>query len=78
LYFEYTGRYARAEEMLFDALGTEVGAEVDYAEEMEEMLEQGAAFYSRLLGKADQKLEAGNLSRYEIQEGLTKLHQLAI
>ncbi len=77
-YFECTGRYSQAEDMLFDILETETGDERETVEELEEMLEKGEAFYARLLGKNDAALAAGNLSRSEISESLARLHKLAI
>lgn len=77
-YFECTGRYSRAEDMLFDILESESGDELETVEELEEMLEEGEAFYARLLGKNDAALEAGNFSRAEISESLDRLHKLTI
>lgn len=75
-YFEYTGRYGKAEDMLFDILEAEDGDDLECIEAIEETLEKGEAFYARLLGKNDAALEAGNFSRSEISESLTRLHKL--
>ena len=75
-YFEHTGRYEKAEDMLFDILEAEGGESLEPGAEMEEMREKGEAFYARLLGKSDAALEAGNFSRAEIGESLERLHKL--
>jgi hypothetical protein len=77
-YFEYTGRYNKAEDMLFDILETESAGETECVEEVEGIRARGEAFYARLLGKSDEILEAGNFPRAEIAEGLTRLHQFSI
>ncbi len=77
-YFEHTGRYSQAQEMLFDILEMETGDEMESIEEVEEMLEKGEAFYARLLGKNDAALEAGRFSRAEISEGLARLHKFYV
>jgi Family of unknown function (DUF6483) len=64
-YFEQTGRYSRAEDLLFDVI------EAD--EPAHDMVEQGIAFYTRLQAKSDDVLLAGNLSREEVEEGLEQL-----
>jgi hypothetical protein len=68
-YFERTGRYSRAEDVLFDLL------EVDDEENEPErsLVEQGIAFYERLLKKKDTELVAGNFSWEEAREGLAQL-----
>jgi hypothetical protein len=80
-YFEYTGRYAKAEDMLFDILEIEPDEEMECIEGIEsvdEMRSKGEAFYVRLLSKNDSTLENGNFSRAEIRDGLARLHQLSI
>lgn len=77
-YFEYTGRYGKAEDMLFDILETEPDEEMESIEGTEEMLAKGEAFYKRLLSKNDAALGIGNFSRSEIKDGLARLHQLSI
>lgn len=77
-YFEYTGRYGKAEDMLFDILEAGSGDDLEGIEALEEMLEKGEAFYARLLGKNDAALEAGNFSRAEIGESLNRLHKLHV
>ncbi len=75
-YFESTGRYDKAEDMLFDILEADDGEQLGAGAEMEEMRERGEAFYARLLGKSDAALAAGNFSRAEIRESLERLHKL--
>lgn len=78
-YFEYTGRYSKAEEMLFDILDTpETGGEMECSEEQDEMLKKGEAFYARLLSKSDVALEAGSFSRAAIKESLARLHSVSL
>jgi len=77
-YFEYTGRYAKAEDMLFDILEIEPDEEMECIEGIEsadEMRSKGEAFYVRLLSRNDSTLEKGNFSRAEIRDGLARLHQ---
>lgn len=62
-YFEMTGEYARAENLLFQLI------EADHPG----MLEEGIRFYQRLLAKTDSGLEQGNLPREEVEEGLRVL-----
>ena len=73
-YFEKMGSYARAEDVLFEMVEGEGEGE---GEEKEpggsEIIEQGIAFYNRLLKKSDADLKAGNLSRKEVEEGLAQL-----
>lgn len=64
-YYEHMGSYAQAEDILFDALET---GEHDPA-----LIEQGEAFYHRLLLKSHADLTAGNFSREEVEEGLAQL-----
>lgn len=77
-YFEYTGRYDRAEDMLFDILEIDGDERLGRRTELEEMREKGEAFYARLFGKSDAELAAGNFSRVEIRESLEHLHRLII
>jgi hypothetical protein len=74
-YFDVTGRFGQAEDILFDILETEETEVMENVEEWEEMLENGEAFYARLMGKSDESLATGNFSRSEIEESLVKLHQ---
>jgi hypothetical protein len=69
-YFEKMGSYARAEDVLFEMVEGE-GEENEPASN--EITEQGIAFYNRVLKKSDTDLKAGNLSREEVEEGLTNL-----
>jgi len=68
-YYERTGRYSRAEDVLFELL--EVGDEENEPES--NLVEQGIAFYERLLRKKDTELVAGNFSWEEAREGLAQL-----
>lgn len=80
-YFEYTGRYDKAEDMLFDILETEQDEAlegVEGIESLDEMRAKGKAFYAHLLSKNDSALESGNFSRAEIRDGLARLHRRSI
>ena len=64
-YFDQTGKYARAEDVLFEMLETgNPGADI---------LARGIAFYQRLKRKSDAELKAGNFSREEAEEGMVRL-----
>jgi len=69
-YFEKMGSYARAEDVLFEMVE---GEEKEKEPASDEIIEQGIAFYNRLLKKSDTDLKAGNLSREEVEEGLAQL-----
>ncbi|HMK39176.1 MAG TPA: DUF6483 family protein [Bacteroidota bacterium] len=61
-YHEETGRFDRAENVLFDILA----ASPEFAPE-------GLQFYRRLLMKSDEDLRAGNLPRDEVMEGIAEI-----
>jgi hypothetical protein len=67
-YYELSGQYARAEDTLFDLLETGNNRE---------LIASGQAFYTRLLAKSDTDLQAGNLGREEVDEGLAQLKRKA-
>jgi hypothetical protein len=67
-YFEHTGKYARAEDVLFELL--EAG---DLDGDLPAL---GTAFYQRLLRKSVTELSAGNFSREEVEEGLARLEKM--
>lgn len=67
MYYEHIGSYGKAEDIFFELL------EADPDESG--LIEQGKAFYGRLLTKDNADLLAGNLSREEAQEGLAQLQQ---
>jgi Family of unknown function (DUF6483) len=67
-YYENTGRFAKAEDLLFEMLNTDAP---DTA-----AIERGIAFYSRLKKKSDMVLSAGNFSRVEVEEGLARLKEM--
>ncbi len=69
-YYEQTGAYGKAE----DALAAWRGAEP----ESRVVVELGRAFYQRLLQLSDAALEAGNLPRDEVEEGLAGLERLEL
>lgn len=67
-YYEKAGRYARAEDILFEMLEAE--------DRPDSLLTQGVAFYHRLMAKSDDELLPGNLSRDELTEGLTQVQKM--
>lgn len=67
LYYEKTGKYAKAEDVLYELLEDE--------ESGPDMVREGIEFYRRLLAKSDLELTAGQLPREEVLEGLAKLEQ---
>lgn len=68
LYYEKTGKYAGAEDVLYELLDDE--------ESGPEIIEAGIDFYRRLLEKSDPELVAGQLPRDEVEEGLAQLEQM--
>ncbi len=64
-YYEKTGKYSKAEDMLYELM--------EDKEPETEILHQGIDFYERLLFKDDLSLNRGNLPREEVEEGLAKL-----
>jgi hypothetical protein len=73
-YLERTGRYDRAEQMLFEILEDDTE---EYTARVETR-EQGEAFYARLLRKSDVALQVGNFSSTRIREGLMRLHTVLV
>jgi Flp pilus assembly protein TadD len=67
-YYEKTGRYAQAEDVLFEML------EANPSDS--DLRASGAAFYARLKKKSPTDLAVGNLSRDEVEEGLEKLKSM--
>lgn len=64
-YYEQRGAYATAEDTLFEMIRDEP--------QNIELVEQGIAFYERLLGRSDEQLIAGTLPREEVEAGLAEL-----
>jgi tetratricopeptide (TPR) repeat protein len=62
---EAVGRYADAEDALFEA--------IDAEPDDPGPIDTGILFYQRLLAKEDDELEAGNLPRDEVKAGLAEL-----
>jgi hypothetical protein len=77
-YYDITGRYGKAEDMLFEIVEAGNGEdenEITNEDELDEVWAEAEAFYARLSQKSDKRLEAGNFSRAEIAESLARLHQ---
>lgn len=66
-YYELTNNYAKAEDVLFEL--------IDKTEVNKDLLEEGIAFYERLLVKDQTELEKGNLPIDEVFEGLASLKE---
>ena len=64
-YYEKAGRYAKAEDVLFEVLEGDAPTR--------DMVTEGIAFYQRLLAKSDDELLLGNLLRNELAEGLRQV-----
>lgn len=64
-YYEESGQYAAAEDLLFEMLDAEPDSE--------EVREFGVNFFHRLLAQPDAALEDGNLPRAEVEAGLAEL-----
>jgi Family of unknown function (DUF6483) len=64
-YFEQTGSFANAENILYEL------READPANTI--LIENGKAFYRRLLRQSDATLAVGGLTRDEVEDGLLKL-----
>ena len=69
-YYEQIGAYARAEDALFEMLDVSPGNV--------ETLDIGRAFYTRLLQHSDERLAAGDLTRREVEAGLSELGRRAV
>lgn len=67
-YLDLTGKYARAEDVLFEML--------EAGDPDGDLREQGTTFYQRLMRKSDAALSAGNFSREEVEEGLARLEKM--
>ncbi len=61
-YFERTGNFARAEDVLF-----EIAEAGDFQAELRRF---GVSFYERLLARTDEQLQSGGLPREEVESGL--------
>jgi tetratricopeptide (TPR) repeat protein len=66
-YYEKTGNYAKAEDVLFRLLDAQPRGKIS---------QEGIAFYKRLLAKSDAELQAGGLPRDEVEEGLQELRKI--
>jgi hypothetical protein len=67
-YYENTGKYAKAADLLFDMLNTNTPDKA--------VIEWGMAFFSHVKKKSDMVLSAGNFSRIEAEEGLARLKEI--
>jgi tetratricopeptide (TPR) repeat protein len=67
-YFEQTGSFANAENVLDELL--------DADPHDSEVIEHGKAFYRRLLRQSDATLAMGSLTRDEVEDGLMRLMRL--
>ncbi len=65
-YYDMTGKYSKAEDVLFDLIDSNVDG----------MRNKGIYFYKRLHDMSDEQLIKGNLSHIEVQESLEELQNL--
>ncbi len=65
-YYEWCGNYARAEDIYYELLELDRDAAIPLL----------TAFYTRLLAKSDEQLQAGNLPRNEVQDGMNEIKRL--
>ncbi|EHQ90322.1 DUF6483 family protein [Desulfosporosinus youngiae] len=65
-YYEFNGRYDKAEDVLFNMIKTN----------KDEIVDEGFAFYERLRMKTQEELESGNLPLDEVIEGLNVYRNL--
>lgn len=68
-YHKSVGDFARAETYLLDLLEADPGNQ--------SLIEGGLAFYQGLLGEPDASLQAGGMSRSEVQKGLANVEKTA-
>jgi hypothetical protein len=66
-YYFWNGEYAKAENVLFRLL----------QEGPKGLMEKGRAFYANLAEKSEELLQAGGLSRQEVEEGLHSLERFS-
>ncbi len=64
-FYELTGRYDRAEDLLFDL----IESDRSYAR-------KGLGFYERISSRTDDELERGNLPRPEVEESMRELYTM--
>lgn len=67
MFYETIGEYGAAEDVLYEWLDAEPGSP--------DAIEVGIAFYEQLLLKDNEELEAGDLPREEVEDGLEDLLQ---
>jgi hypothetical protein len=72
-YYERAGRYADAEDVLYELLA-ETRAQGEAA--FRSAADAGDALYRRLLARTDAQLEAGGLPREEVEEGWRTLERV--
>ena len=64
-YFDYSGRFDKAEDIIFEMV-----------EDSPSFAGDGVSYYERLLKKSDSELETGHLPRAEVEEALRELQQI--
>jgi hypothetical protein len=67
-YFDHTGKYARAEDVLFEML--------EAGDPEGDIHARGTAFFQRLKRQSEAALSAGNFSMEEVEEGLARLERM--
>lgn len=74
-YFAAMGNFGRAKNMLFEVIETEETEEAAEGPVEVGIVERGRAFYKELESKSEADLEAGGMSRREVEEGLAELNR---
>ncbi len=65
-YYELSGQYSKAEDILFELLG----------ENSNKIKDKAILFYKRLQNRTNEQLNNGNLSREEVEESLEEIYKL--
>lgn len=75
LYYDDHGQYGKSEDVLFYLL-EEFQGEEQRPEELAAVLDEGVRMYERWLSVEEERLNAGNLTKKEVEEGLTELKNI--
>lgn len=65
-YYEYSGNYSKAEDVLFELIDIN----------SEEIFANALSFYERLRLKSDAELHSGNFSKEEVEDGIAEIQSL--
>ncbi|MBP1153857.1 MULTISPECIES: DUF6483 family protein [unclassified Paenibacillus] len=76
-YYDDHGQYGKSEDVLFHLL-EELQEEEQRTEELAAVLDEGIRMYERWLSVEVEQLNAGNLTKIEVEEGLDELKNIKI